>query len=157
MAGRQGHLPNEGHVPGADDVTAAVRVVFQPLHQARDLIHRLRAGSALPAPPLGTVDGAEVAVLIGPLIPDGDFVFLEIAHVGVALEKPEQLVDDAAQVQFLGGDQGEAPAEVVAALLAENGPRACAGAVLAEGAVVEDFAQEAVVLVHLVWVDGYAA
>jgi hypothetical protein len=39
-----------------------------------------------------TVNGTEVAVLIRPFVPDGDFVVLKIFDVGVALQEPQQLI-----------------------------------------------------------------
>ena len=45
---------------------------------------------------------AEIAVLVGPLIPDRDAVFLEIGDVRVAGQKPQQLVDDRFQMQLFG-------------------------------------------------------
>ena len=35
-----------------------------------------------------------VAVVVGPFVPDAHAVFLQIVHVGVAAQKPQQLVDD---------------------------------------------------------------
>ena len=53
------------------------------------------------------VDGAELAVRVGPLVPDPDAVTVQRAHVRVAGEEPEQLVDDRFQVQLLGRQQRE--------------------------------------------------
>ena len=46
-------------------------------------------------------------------------------NVGVAFEKPEQFVDDGFQMEFLGGEQGEAIVKVKAHLVSEyaDGPR----------------------------------
>ena len=75
-----------------------------------------------------TIDGAEFTVLVGPLVPDTDTVLLEVFHVGVTLEEPEQFVDDRLQVEFLRGEQGESVVEIVTRLGAEDadGAGACA-------------------------------
>ena len=77
-----------------------------------------------------------------------DAVFLEVGDVGVAVEEPQQLVDDRAEVEFLGGEAGESLAEVVADLAAEDREGAGAGAVGALFAVVEDVVEEVEVLAH---------
>src|SRR3546814_8886218 len=84
----------------------------------------------LPVAPLLAVDGAEVARLVGPFVPDADLVLLEVRDVGVALQEPEQLDDDRAQVQLLGGEEREASLQVESHLVAEDRKGADAGAVL---------------------------
>ena len=137
MAWRQGHLVDLSGIPGADDVAAAVGILLEIGDDAGDLVDLTPLGGAPPAP-LRTVDGTEVAVGIGPLVPDGDAVFPEVADVGVPFEEPEQLVDDGAEVEFLGGEQGEALREIEAFLGAEDGEGSRAGAVLLPGPVIED-------------------
>lgn len=66
------------------------------------------------------VDRAEVAFGVGPFVPDGDIVLVEVGDVGVASEEPEEFVDDGAGVDFFGGDEGEAVGEVVADLAAKD-------------------------------------
>ena len=75
-----------------------------------------------------TIDGTELTVFVGPLVPDTDTVLLEVFHVGVALEEPEQFVDDRLQMELLRGEQGESVIEVVTRLGAEDadGTGACA-------------------------------
>ena len=53
-------------------------------------------------------------------------MFLEIMHVGVAAQEPKQFVDDAFQVQLLGGEQGKTLFEIKTHLMSEDrqGPRA---------------------------------
>ena len=84
------------------------------------------------------VDGAQLAVFVGPFVPDAHAMFLQIAHVGIALQEPQQLIDDAFQVQFLGGEHGEPVVEVVAALCAEDADGACSRAVALLGSLAED-------------------
>src|SRR6185437_10809168 len=94
------------------------------------------------------VDGAEVAALVRPLVPDADAVLLEVLDVGVAGEEPEQLVDDRLQMQLLGGQQREAVAEIEAHLMAEHGQSAGAGAVALLDAVIENPLHQFEVLAH---------
>src|SRR5690606_4283673 len=85
---------------------------------------------------------------VGPFVPDADLVFLQVGDVGLALQEPQQLVDDRAQVQLLGGDQGEALAQVEAHLPAEHAAGAGAGAVGLVGAMFQDMCQQLQVLLH---------
>src|SRR5690606_26943733 len=94
------------------------------------------------------VDRAQLAVLVGPLVPDADLVLLQVGDVGLALQEPQQFVDDRAQVQLLGGDQREALAQVEAHLPAEHAAGAGAGAVRLVGAVLQHVGQQFQVLLH---------
>ncbi len=73
-----------------------------------------------PGAPLVAVDRPEVAVVVGPLVPDRDAAVLQPLHVGVAAQEPQQLGEDRAGVHLLGGDQREAGAQVEAHLVAEH-------------------------------------
>ena len=95
-----------------------------------------------------TIDGTELAILVGPLVPDTDAVFLEVLHVGVALEEPEQFVDDRLQVEFLRSEQGETVVEVVTRLGAEDADGAGACAVTFLCAFGEDAVEDVKILFH---------
>ena len=101
-----------------------------------------------PGPPLVAVDRAEVAGVVGPLVPDRDAALLQPAHVGVAAQEPQQLADDRAHVQLLGRDDREALGQVEAHLVAEHAARAGAGAVGLVDAVRQDVVEEVEVLPH---------
>jgi hypothetical protein len=99
---------------------------------------------------LGAVDAAEVAGLrIGPLVPDGHAVFLEPADVGVAAEEPEQLVEDALEVDLFGGDEGETLGEREAQLGTEQGIGPGARAIRLEPAVVDEVTEQLEIGLHL--------
>ncbi len=158
VAGRQLHLVDLPDVPGADEHPARVGRVSDLVDDLRDLIDVSAVGGG-PVAPLVAVNGAEFAVGIRPFVPDTDAVVLEVADVGVALEEPEQLVDDRPQVQLLGGEQWEAaPApgglafggvvEVEAHLVAEDGLGAGACPVVLECAVVHHVLEQVEVLAH---------
>ena len=57
-------------------------------------------------------------------------MLLEPAHVGVAAQEPQQLIDDGFEVHFLGRQQGKAVRQIAAQLIAEYATRARSRAVL---------------------------
>ena len=84
------HPRDVGDVPGAHDDPARVGVFAKEPHDLRDLVD-VPAVRRRPAAPLHAVDRAELAVLVGPLVPDRDAVLLQPAHVRVAAQEPEEL------------------------------------------------------------------
>ena len=120
MARGQGHQVKLAGVPSAYDESAAGGVVLDLLDDLLDLVDA-SAFRRFPIGPLGAVDAAEVAILVGPFIPNGNAVVVQILDVGIAFEEPEQLVDDRAQVQLLGGEAGETDSQVEAGLGSEDG------------------------------------
>ena len=147
MTRREGHLRDVGHVPGADDVAAAVRVRAQVLDDLGDLVD-MAAVRSRPRTPLVAVDRTQVAVGVGPLVPDRDAAVLEPLHVRVTAQEPQQLGEDRPGVDLLGGDQREALTEVEAHLVAEDRPGPGAGAVALLRALVEDPVEEVEVGLH---------
>src|SRR5690606_22742177 len=101
-----------------------------------------------PAAPLLAVHRTKVAVGIGPFVPDVDLVVLQVTDVGVAFQEPQQLMDDRAQVQFLGGDQRETLVEVKAHLPTEHAARAGTGAVGFLPAMLKYVLQQIQLLLH---------
>ena len=144
VAGHQGHLGQLGHVPGADDDAARVAVRPELLDNLGDLING--ASRRRPRAPLHPVDRAEVAVGLGPLVPNRHATFLQPGGVAVATQEPQQLEDDGLEVHLLGRHQGEAFGEVEAHLVAEHAARSGAGAVGLFDAVLEHMAHEIFVL-----------
>ena len=120
---------------------------------ARDLVDGAAVGRA-PVAPLRAIDAAEIALGVGPFVPDGHAVFLEPADVGVAAQEPEQFVDDRLEMDFLGGEQRKAVPQRETGLRAEDGARARAGAVGFGTTLLKDEAQEVVVLLHVLNVRG---
>ena len=95
VARRQRHFIQLADVPCRDDDPAGVRVVFQLVHHRADLVD-MAAVRRRPGTPLFAVDRPQVAILIRPLVPDGDVVLVQIGDVGVALQEPQQFMDDGA-------------------------------------------------------------
>ena len=106
MAGRELHPLDFRHVPGGDDEPSRIRIAPDFLQHPADLV----VGAALrtfPGAPLLAVDRAEVAVLVGPFVPDRDAMRLQIGDIGVAPKEPDQFPDDRFEMEFLRRDEGE--------------------------------------------------
>jgi len=112
-----------------------------------DLIDGASVGCT-PVRPLRAVNPAEVAVLVRPFVPDRHAVVVEIFHVGVPVQKPEQFVDDGLGVDLFGGEQREIVPQIKPRLRAEQGIRAGTGAVGLEFPLFEDVAQQIEILNH---------
>ena len=145
VAGRQRHALDVGRIPRAHDVAPRFRFFSQAFDDPGDLVD-LPALRRSPMAPLVAVHRAELAVLVGPLVPDRHAALLQPAHVGVAAQEPQQLVDDRLQVQLLGGEQREAVLEREAHLAAEHRERAGPGAVRLAGAALEQLLQQVEIL-----------
>ena len=84
------------------------------------------------------VNRAQLAVRVGPFIPDTDFVFLEIGDIGFAFQKPEQLVNNRTQMQLFRRHQRKPCIQIEAHLGTEYRSGAGAGAVGLLRAVFHD-------------------
>ena len=89
-----------------------------------------------------SVHRAQISVFIGPLVPDGDAVILQVSDVGISRNKPQELVNDGFQVHLLGGEKGKAIGEIETHLVAENALRAGTGAVFLLCTVGADMSEE---------------
>ena len=87
MARRKVHFVKVGHVPSRNDDAARVRIFFQLSHNLLDLVD-VSAIVVGPRAPLIAVNVSEIAILVGPLIPNAHTILLKVVHVGVAIEKP---------------------------------------------------------------------
>jgi hypothetical protein len=101
-----------------------------------------------PVAPLLAIDRTQIAVFIRPFVPDAHLVFLQIADIPVAAQKPQQFVNDRAQMQLLGGEHWEIFPQIKPGLRAKHGIRARARAVGLELSVIEDVPQQIEVLNH---------
>src|ERR1044071_7367829 len=99
-----------------------------------------------PRAPLPAVDRTKVAVLIGPLVPDGYAMLVQVPHIGRTLQEPEQLVNDRLDVQLLGGDERETFAEIKAHLVPEDAERTGIGAVVLADAGLANAGEEIEIL-----------
>src|SRR5688500_9951509 len=101
-----------------------------------------------PRTQLSSINWTQITILVGPFIPDGNAVFLEVLYVGVAPQKPQQFENDGLQMAFLRGYQGKAFGQVEAHLMAEYGKRAGAGAIGFSASVLQHVPHEFEVLAH---------
>ena len=147
MARRQRHRLDLRRVPGGDDEPARGRVAADLGEHIGELVDAA-AVRRRPGAPLLAVDRAEIAVLVGPFVPDGDAVLVEIFDVGFAAQEPEQFVDDRFQMQLLGGEQRKAGGKVEPHLMAEDRAGADAGAVALLHALGEHAVHEVEILAH---------
>ena len=72
-------------------------------------------------------------------------------HIGVAAQKPKELVNNGLEVEFLGSEQRETVGQVKTHLVPEDAFRPGARAVVLYGSVVEDVPEEFEVLSHGLW------
>ena len=82
-------------------MASGIGAVFQAFDESRDLIDGASV-LARPRAPLLTVNRPKVAIFVGPLVPDANLVFLKVGNVGFTFEKPQQLVNDGAEVELFG-------------------------------------------------------
>lgn len=149
VTGRERHLRDFTGIPRGHDVAPRVGVCLDLRDDAVELVDVPAIGGA-PVAPLRPIDTAEIAVGVGPFIPDAHPVRPEVADVGIAGDEPEQFVDDRFEVELFGGEQREAFREVEAGLGTEDGERAGAGAVGFEAAFFEDELKEIEIGAHRV-------
>ncbi len=145
VAGHEGHLVQVGHVPGAHDDAARVGVGPERFDHLADLVD-MAAVRRGPATPLHAIDRAQVAILAGPFVPDGDAALLQPVVAAGAGEEPEQFRDDGLEMDLLGGDQRKALVQVEPHLVAEHAAGAGASAVALGHAMGIDVAHEVFVL-----------
>ena len=101
-----------------------------------------------PAAPLIAIHRAQLAIGVGPFVPDRHAVGFQVGDIGVAGQKPQQLVDDGFKVNFFGGDQRKTLRQVKAHLVAKDRARAGAGAVGFDVAVFQHMAHEIKISLH---------
>ena len=89
-----------------------------------------------------TIDWPQVTILVGPLIPDGHFIIMQVLDIRVTTQEPQQLMDDAAKVQLLRRQQRKTVRQTEAHLVAEHAFRACTRAVSLHCALIQDALQE---------------
>ena len=147
VTGWQRHRLDLRHVPRTHDQAARIRIGFDLVGDMRDLIDG-RTVACVPGPPLRAVDRAQVAVLIGPLVPDRHTVVVQIRDIGIALQKPQKLVDDGFGVNLLGRDHRKPVGQVEPHLVAEHAVGARARAVVLPDAGFADTPHKIEILLH---------
>ncbi|EXI76159.1 MAG: hypothetical protein AW07_00673 [Candidatus Accumulibacter sp. SK-11] len=99
--------------------------------------------------PLVAINRPEIAVGVGPFIPDANTVLVQVADVRLAAKEPQQLVDDRAQVKSLGCQKGETGVQVETHLPAEYRERTGARTVALHAAPVQHVLHQIQILPHV--------
>ena len=141
MTRRQRHLIDLSHVPCGDDHATGIGIILQLIQHILDLVYRT-SFIVGPRAPLVTIHGTQFSILISPLVPDADTVFLEVFHVGIAFQEPEQFVDDTLQMEFFRGQQGEPIVEVITTLGTKDADGTCSCTVTFLSAFCQDAVED---------------
>ena len=91
---------------------------------------------------------SEIAVVVGPFVPDAHASFLQPVSVGIALEEPQEFVDDRLQMEFFGSEKGESLFEVETHLMTKDRDGARAGPVALFDAFCDNPVEQVDVLLH---------
>ena len=156
MARRERHGGKVGRIPGRDDEAARKRIAPEFLEHIRNLVDGPPIWR-LPRAPLLAVNGPEIAIGVGPFVPDADAILLQVADIGIATQKPEKFVDDGSPVQLLGRDERKPRAKIEPHLMAEDGACSGSGAVGFRLALAEDFAKEIDIGAHTETISAFLA
>src|SRR5262249_6670207 len=148
MARRQRHAFDLGGIPGGHDQPARIRVSPGFIDDIGDLVDATAIGGR-PRAPLMPIDRTEIAVGVGPFIPNAHAMLVEVFDIGIAAQEPEQLVDDRFDVQLLGGQQWKAALKVEPHLMPEDRARCDAGAISFLDALAEHTLNQVEILAHL--------
>ena len=93
-----------------------------------------------PRAPLHTVNRAQIAIWLGPFVPNRHAALGQPVVVGRAGQKPQELGDDGFDEDLFRRHQRKALAQVIAHLVAKHAFRARTGAIRLEHAVGIDVA-----------------
>ena len=83
MTWHEFHLGQFSHIPGTDDEPSAIGIGFDLFDEIRHLVY-FHPSCTFPAPPLFTIHRAQVAVFIGPLIPDFYIMLFQVGNIGIS-------------------------------------------------------------------------
>ena len=118
--------------PRRDDETTAHRVSPELGEHPRHLVVEARAPGLVvdrKVPPKIAVGAWNLALLVGPRIPEFALVLLEKADVGVARQEPEVLDDDVLPGNLLGREERKSPREIDLVVDVEGRESVDAGAI----------------------------
>ena len=100
-------------------MAARIGVILEAVHQVLNLVDMTTIGGR-PATPLVTINRTQVAIFVSPFIPNGHLVVMQILDVRIALQEPQQFMDNRAQMKLFRGQARESLGQVIAALAAKN-------------------------------------
>src|SRR5690349_5119174 len=90
-----------------------------------------------PSAPLRSVDWPQIAVLIGPCVPNVNILFGERTDVRIARQEPNQFTDDAAEEDALCHEKWKALAQIEAELRTKDALRTRSCAITARRSILE--------------------
>ena len=112
-----------------------------------------------PRAPLVTIDVSKVTILVGPLIPNAHSTLLQPLGIRIALQEPQEFVDDRLQMQFFCCEERESLLQVESHLIAKYRDGASAGAVSFLYSFFQDAVEQVKILFHcsyfLIFVQSY--
>src|SRR5215207_7723622 len=135
MARRQSHPRQLGYIPCTYDQAARVGSRTNLLDHFADLIDRF-AVPARPRSPLPTIHRPPLALGVGPLVPNRNSVLVEITDIRVAVEKPQEFINDRLEMHLLCRHEREARGQIETHLVTEDAARADAGTVALDDALI---------------------
>ena len=138
VAGWEGHFRQSGGVPSCHQDASAVRIVFQLVYDGLQLVDPLTLiivmhglvsrpempplepiyGAKVPFLPLGQADTVE-ELARGVPIPNPDLLVVQQLGISVSIDEPDELLGHAPPENVLGGQHGEALAQIEPHLIAE--------------------------------------
>src|SRR5262245_25859362 len=128
MTWGQRHPLDLSHVPSADNQPPRIGRPTNPVYTIADLID-IPPVRRRPRPPLVPIDGSQLTLLVGPLVPDAHAVLTQILDVRVASQKPQQLINDRFQMQLFRRHQRKPLRQVKPHLISKNTARSGARAI----------------------------
>jgi len=119
VAWRKCHIVQLTYVPGTNYMPPGIGVLLNRIQHLAYLVDMCPI-RCRPASPLVPIYMAQLSIFIGPFIPDLYPMVVEVSCIGIAIEKPEQLMNDGFQVKFFGGHQWETILQVKAHLVTKS-------------------------------------
>lgn len=83
MTWRKLHLVDDGDIPCAYEVPAGIRIFLDRVDDLLNLIDR-SAVRRLPSTPLRSINGPQIAVLVGPFVPYSDSMLFQVMNIRIA-------------------------------------------------------------------------
>ena len=143
------HLLQLAHIPGRHQQSPRIWVPLYLFYQTTDLVH-MSSVRRPPRAPLMSINGTQFAVGACPLVPNTHPMVMQILHIRVATQKPQQLVYNGTQMQFLRSQQRKTVVKMEPHLVSEHTDSARTRTILLRHAVVQHMLQQVKILFHSV-------
>ena len=101
-----------------------------------------------PKPPLIAINRSKLPRWSSPFVPNFDAVFLKIPDIGIALEKPQQLMKNRSGMKLLGRDQRKTPCKIIADLTPEDRESPSPGTITLLDSIAQHIRKERKILSH---------